>query len=377
MCKAAFRFLLCLLLVGLADATQAIAAQPSQSVVPPPEADATSGDELRLPAENVPATGSENEVWLVSARTRGACADQPRLAYWRYEAGVWVPASLEELASGLPLPTCVWTHGNWVSHDRAATMGWEVYERFKSCGAPAPFRLIIWSWPTDRSGNIRKDAQTKAVRADKFAYPLAWLVDKLPMGAPVSLLGFSYGARLDAGVLHLLGGGSQRGRYLEQDSQAPPRPMRGIFLSAAMDNFALAPNGQQGFALPFAQRIVNLYNSRDIVLRFYPLLWRAGGPKAAGHRGFVGYGGPFGEKMSQMNVANAIGPKHEWHRYFSSSVMSRIVEEALFLDVLLESNMSVPPHEPAADLAEEDTKRPTSLPTEQPTGPTLLFPAGI
>ncbi len=104
-----------------------------------------------------------------------------------------------------------------------------------------------------------------------------------------------------------------------------------------MDNFALAQDAQYNFALPYSQRIINFYNARDGVLDFYPLLWRWGGPKAAGRTGLIGYGGPFAEKVREMNVASMIGPKHEWDRYiFTPSVMSRIVNEALFVDVTAE-----------------------------------------
>lgn len=276
----------------------------------------------------------EREVWLVSARTNGACDDSPRLAYWRYEGGAWVRSSREELCAGPPLPTCVWSHGNWVSHYDAAVIGWRVFEQFKRCQHDRPFRMIIWSWPTDRHGKVRKDAQTKWVRADQYAYPLAWLINQFPAGEPVSLVGFSYGAKLNAGALHLLGGGGKNGRFLDQTDDQP-RPVRGIFLAAAMDNFSLAPEEQNGFALPFAQRIVNLYNARDKVLDFYPLLWRWHGPKAAGRTGLVGYGGPFAPKVIEMNVAPMIGPKHEWDRYFyNSGVLSRIVNQALFADMI-------------------------------------------
>ncbi len=324
-----------------------------------------------------------HEIWLVSARTIGACEDVPRLAYWRYEHGAWVTATQEELCNGPLLPTCVWSHGNWVSHYDAAVIGWKVYKQIKHCGHNQPFRMIIWSWPTDRQGKVRKDAQAKSIRADKFAYPLAWLVNKFPAGQPVSFVGFSYGAKLNAGALHLLGGGSKGGRYLEA-TDGPPRPARGIFLAAAMDNFSLAPNEQNGLALPFAQKIVNLYNARDKVLDFYPLLWRWGGPKAAGRTGLVGYGGPFASKIFEMNVARTIGPKHEWERYFYSSVVGQIAEEALFVDMaILESVDPGATPEPttsesAVEVLDGDVLKTLDADTIQPAdiGPALTFPAG-
>lgn len=286
-----------------------------------------------LPAALVQA--GERDVWLVSARGFGSCDSKPSLTYWRYAAGTWNAATQDELFTAPPLPTCVWTHGNWVSHDRAATMGWHVYEQFKSCGAgDASFRMIIFSWPTERQGKVRQDARAKAIAAEEYAWPLAWVVDRLPPETPVSLLGFSYGARLNSATLHLLGGGELCGRYLERpEGTSAPRQLREILLAAAMDNFVLAPDAQYRNALPAAERIVNIFNARDNVLDLYPLLWRLGGPKAAGYTGLIGYGGPYADKVAEINVTGMLTPKHEWDSYFHAGGLThQIVAVSLFLD---------------------------------------------
>ena len=109
-----------------------------------------------------------------------------------------------------------------------------------SCGRP--FRLVVWSWPADRSTRtvrgVRPDIRMKACRSDAEAYYLARLLAGLPRGEPLSLLGFSLGCRTEAGTLQLLAGGTSGGRSIPAANVAEwrnpgLRPIRVVMLAAA------------------------------------------------------------------------------------------------------------------------------------------------
>ena len=116
------------------------------------------------------------------------------------------------------MPTDFYAHGNFESADDASERGLAVYGRI-SAQAPAdqPFRFVIWSWPTDRGKHPLELTRMHARRADVDAYYLGWLVNRMNHQVKVGLMGYSLGARVATGALHLLGGGQLIGLSLTID----------------------------------------------------------------------------------------------------------------------------------------------------------------
>ena len=276
-----------------------------------------------------------DNVWLISARQTGCCcANPPRLRYWRHVGCCWVPANLEEfLASDVPgLPTCFWIHGWRVEACDAQGIGWSVYRRLKSQSCQ-PFRFVIWSWPSEQTQGLLDDAREKAYLSDVGAYPLAWLVDQIDPRVPVSMVGFSLGARIATGSLHLLGGGCLVGCRLDHRVHPQRCPARGVLLAGALDNVSLSVGQRNGQALCQTDRMLVMVNDTDNVLRWYPLLCGWSGPEAIGYTGAIGNLGPCHRAYEQMCVAQIVGSQHDWVPYFQSCCLSAaIAHTALFAD---------------------------------------------
>jgi hypothetical protein len=278
----------------------------------------------------------ENDVWLISIRGWRHCCQDVHIKYWRLRCNCWVPAGLEEyLASDVPgRPTCFWVHGWRIAADAAKTQGLDVYRRM-ACQSCRPFRLVIWSWPSEPTKTFLEDARQKACLSDVGAYPLAWLIDRTDPRVPVSLVGFSLGARMSTGALHLLGGGQLAGWHLHERVHPERTPCRAVLLAGALDNFSLAVGQRNGMALSQVDRMLLMVNCGDIVLKRYPMLcpgWN--GPEAIGYTGPVGHL-PHHEGLRTMYVNHIVGRKHDQDPYFDSCcILAAIVDTALFCDVV-------------------------------------------
>lgn len=280
-----------------------------------------------------PPAPCENDVWMIS--TRGARREKhPRLRYWQSRGGRWVRSNLKEfLAADVPgMPTCFWVHGWRITHDEARKSGYSVYQRLR-CYASEPIRFVIWSWPSTQTLGFIEDARQKAYLSDVGAYPLAWLIDQIQPDVPVGLVGFSLGARLSTGALHLLGGGRLLGWKLSHRVHPSRTRMRAALLAGALDNFSLAKGQRNGRALAQVDRMVSTVNSNDLVLKWYPLLQGWHGPEAIGYTGPTRDVSPDYSKLEIMCVGHMVGRRHHWDPYIDSPpIASAIVDAAMFGD---------------------------------------------
>jgi hypothetical protein len=296
---------------------------------------ATAGEKSE-PEAHVDGPACENDVWLVSIRQWNHCCEPVRISFWRLQGCCFAPSHEEEfLATDVPgRPTCFWIHGWRLSHGDAISAGLRVYQRM-ACRTCQPFRLVIWSWPSEPTMIFRQDACHKAQLSDAGAYPLALLIDRIDPGVPVSLVGFSLGARMSAGALHLLGGGQLAGWQLAHRLHAERAPLRAVLFAGALDNFSLATGQRNCEALGQVERMLVMVNCRDSVLKWYPWLCSWNGPQAISHTGAMGNLGPYHRQLRQMCVDHIIGHRHEQEPYFESPVLlSAIVNVALFCDVV-------------------------------------------
>ncbi len=284
-----------------------------------------------------------SQIWLVSTRSLpGYCAGDPaaQLAYWVLtEDSQWQRTPPEEFsaADSPAVPTVVFLHGNRVGREEAVNRGWLVYQLIK-CGSPdKPFRFVIWSWPADQIRGELKDVRVKAARSDAEAHYLAGMVSRIHPDVPLTLIGYSFGARSITGALQLLADGS-----LSEDAGAARR-IRAMLIAAAVDSHWLSPGCRHGNALGLLEQAFITVNPCDRALRFYPLLYRCSDPQALGWKGpSYGCRGSQAAKMDLADVSRAVGEQHDFFRYVhASSVTSRLAWYC-FLDEPL-------PAEPAAD----------------------------
>jgi len=277
----------------------------------------------------------QDELWLVSARQ---CCDvmpgvAPHLTVQRYDPeSHWQPVELEELFQ----PTSpdqivvIYVHGNRVSSQAAVPEGLEVYRRLTSGVEDATsVRFVIWSWPSAQVHGLVRDVRTKAHRTDLAGYCLAWVLTHLPETQRVSLLGYSFGARIASGALHLVGGGELAGRTL------PPHPeishnTRIVMVAGALHNSWLRPGGYHESALSHLDYLLNLYNCCDPVLKRYHLLYKHSHATALGFAGmFTGDLGDVAQRIEQQDVCNIVSRSHEVKDYLINPALQDRMRDVL------------------------------------------------
>ncbi|HWB07903.1 MAG TPA: hypothetical protein VG826_01575 [Pirellulales bacterium] len=271
---------------------------------------------------NLAPRAAASQLWLVSTRAlpHGSQHSSRRLVpqVELYEAGdVWRPSSLDELVAARDsrLTTIVLVHGNDTVDPRARSKGLGIYQALAE-NAERPLRLIVWSWPADYlGGTLRHDARVKAERADVDAYYLAQFIGQLDPDEALSLVGYSFGARVVSGALQLVGGGSLAGRISGRND--PRAPIRAVLLAAAIDDDWLLPGHRYGHALSVVERLVVLVNPQDRVLRFYRFLAPGTGAAALGAHGLPSPAGlePHLAKIEQIDVGPLVGVQHGWSSY--------------------------------------------------------------
>ncbi len=105
------------------------------------------------------------------------------------------------------------------------------------------------------------------------------------------MIGYSYGARIASGALHLLGGGDMSGLKLGQRIHSERRSIRAVYIAAAFDATWMQPNGYHGQALSQIDQLMLLNNRGDPAMRFFRMTVKKKRPLALGLRGFLSGGG--------------------------------------------------------------------------------------
>jgi len=304
------------------------------------------------------AEDSTDRVWFVSTHWAAPAGQvhtggqEERISYYRLSPDdTWEPADRDEfLRTTEPaVPTTVYIHGNRTGPSEAVCDAWRIYRRMERDAAGRPFRLVVWSWPAGRvCRRPRLDLRTKACYSDTQAYYLARLLADMPRDARVALVGYSYGARVITGALHILAGGEVAGRRLEDgslgisDNGAPHgeqpeknagerTPFRVVLVAAALDAGSLLPGCRNGLATTQVDRILVTRNGCDRVLRWYPRLYGRGGPEAMGYAGACRCGSTC-EKIEQVDVTCSVGRNHDWASYTCSGPLMQRLAEYTFLE---------------------------------------------
>jgi hypothetical protein len=232
-------------------------------------------------------------------------------------------------------PLTVFVHGNRESWDTAVEGGLLAYQCLAGIGCrngapvPAPaMRFVIWSWPSDRLRRPSRDVRWKAERCDLDAYYLALFLTQVSPDEPTGLLGFSFGARIITGSLHLLGGGTLCGWQVPQTNPRPEHSLRVVLLAAAEHDYWLRPDATHGRCWSQVDQLLLQFNPCDRVLSLYPLIERCVRPPALGHAGFrwVDELGADAPRLHQQDVAAAIGSKHLARRYMGTAEIMAVMQ---------------------------------------------------
>jgi hypothetical protein len=145
------------------------------------------------------------------------------------------------------------------------------------------------------------------------------------------LLGYSYGARIITGALHLLGGGSLGGTTIP----AGDRPaFRSALWAAALHDHWLLPDHYHGHALGMADRWLITSNGCDPVLSRYQWIEKCGDPVALGYSGMYGrhlLPKELNDRVEELNVSCLVGGTHDMRPYlFSPPIQNRTRQYVLW-----------------------------------------------
>ena len=231
----------------------------------------------------------------------------------------WQRSDLESFLSfDASVPTIFYVHGNQITPGEAKSQGLAVYRRLARYGTgDEPIRFVIYSWPSSRVGRLLRDVREKAVRTGPAGCQLAWLVDQMPAETHVSMIGFSFGARIVTGSLHVLAGGSLGGRMkLDQRAQSDRAPIDVVLIAAALHCHWLGEGQYHGLAMNRVDQMFMLNNCRDMALRYYHFSTPGRDrPQALGLRGPACLDAEYASKIHTRDVSRYAGRQHDLFRY--------------------------------------------------------------
>ncbi|MEN6407997.1 MAG: hypothetical protein ABFC77_16200 [Thermoguttaceae bacterium] len=289
------------------------------------------------------ADAPADDVWLVSTRNMPRCnpldASLQGLDYQRRDAQQgWTSSDARAFhaSASKSVPTIVFLHGNWTDACEAIEKADAAEAAIRAQVGDRPFRFVIWSWPADRVRHrIRDDLYLKADYCDaESCYLARWLDAEIKPGAPVSLVGHSFGSRIVAGAMHLLGGGSIDDQTLPQKtvsawSDGKRNPVRLVLMAAALGDNGLAPDAVYGRALTLVDRALISQNPCDRVLRWYPVV----SDHSCGDEA-LGAVGPqtVADNVDVIDVSGSVGRQHQCQRYCQSCELADHWARYTFLD---------------------------------------------
>jgi hypothetical protein len=232
----------------------------------------------------------------------------------------WQSSDLSAVLTFDPtVPTVIFVHGNQISPWDAKCEGIAVYRRLilHACHTPR-IRFIIFSWPSSQvGGGLINDVRVKAARTGPAGCQLAWLIDQLPAETPLGLSGFSFGARIITGSLHILAGGSLGGSLCLSERVDTDRPPIGVMLMASAVHAHWLGDGQyHGLAMTQVSRMCLINNCDDPAMKYYDFIEPGfGGPQALGLCGPTCISAENARKVFNRDVSCSVGNEHNLMRY--------------------------------------------------------------
>jgi len=235
--------------------------------------------------------------------------------------------------------TVLFVHGNRTSLESARSQSTAIFENLKQRSS-GPIRFICLSWPSEKSKHsilpsVLVNEKKEVIRVTGLQ--LAKLLKRAPKDSIQGMLGFSFGCAVIGYALHLQAEEAVAGSWqdyqeghADQTMQGPVPIIRLGFIAPAMDRCALQPSGEYCNAMDSVGHLVNLYNSRDPVLRRFRFFDRQK-PIAAGYAGLLDT--KFQPLASNTRVlqfdCKSIGATHALKDYFRCAAYGRLLDNVL------------------------------------------------
>lgn len=296
---------------------------------------------LALVPADAGRAATADRILLLSTRGLGTRCDAAAMADGmhserRDESGQWHPLTWSETLAEFadPLPTVIYVHGNRVASGVDKSHGLEFYRWLAARkSAATPMRYVIWSWPSTQIRGRLKDYEVKAARCRPCGWQLAWAIDQLPPDVPLTLVGYSYGARLATGTLHILGGGRLGDLELTERAHPNRPPINVALVAAAVDAAWLRPGGYHGKAISQCASLVLVNNQLDPAMRFYPLSPIGWHRDALGYAGVPGRAslGDLAARIHSVDMTEAVGRHHSLDVYLANSSLGRALGQVIDL----------------------------------------------
>ena len=326
-----------------------------------------NADDCKCP-EVIPgliSDGSQSELSQVfevstrhlSDRFRSINFDQPNVEVNKWAGNRWLRSNVEDAlpSGGTGLLTIIYVHGNFMERNNALER-LQIVDRYLREQADRPYRLLMLSWPSQLEKKPLRDALSNAESAECQSLYLAWMLQRFRNEPHVSVLGFSFGARTVTGGLHLDAGGVIPGFASTPSTNiGTSQKYRVGLVAPALDRNWIERNGRHQLALSHVDSLVNLYNSRDPILRRFRFLDRLSRPIAAGFSGFIGVATRVDprattpltgqSRIRQYDCGSIIGTTHSEKSYYSECPYFRSMIQHLLWKDSVEStcNASVVP----------------------------------
>ena len=245
-----------------------------------------------------------DQIWIVMATADGFYCQT-------LENNAWRVADVKEFYAGdsADRSTVIWAHGFKTDMTGAAESGCSFRNTIAAARAAAgssrAYRLVIWKWSSERgAGRLRIDAQMKGRIADAEGRRLANFIGGMNASNNVSLVGFSFGARVVGSALQCLA--TSPSTYMTNRTGRVSL----VLASSACDYGAFDWSYANGAAIP--AYVLNIYNPADFALRYYPFVSDTGS-QAQGVYPITGsaFTGAVGSAFN-INVSSAVGKEHSF-----------------------------------------------------------------
>jgi hypothetical protein len=270
----------------------------------------------------------EDEIVLVNVRNAcGRCDSETlreAILVERYEITDetghrrWKKSDLESfLAFDPSVPTVFYVHGNQMTNWDAKCQGLALYRRLVNCGdRDRPIRFVIFSWPSAKVAGLLRDVRIKALRTGPAGCQLGWLLDQMPAESQISLIGFSFGARVVTAGLHVLGGGDLGCGLQLENRNNTQLAVNVVLVAAGVHAHWLGEGQHHGLAMTQVNRMFMLNNCADIAMRYYWLSTSDHSrPQAMGLYGPTCISADYAAKIRKRDVSRYAGSEHDLFRY--------------------------------------------------------------
>lgn len=275
-----------------------------------------------VPARTSPeAVCGDTDVWLVSTRRLpGICALPGRAQFdvERRMAGRWERADLAGLLDDPTRPLVIFVHGNRYEPHDAKAQGMTIARQMASVCPGTAARTVIFSWPSQQRGHIIQSSRETYRRSTADGHYLAWMLGQVDPAQPVAIVGYSFGATIAIGAIEdLMQAGSRPSQGIAPWAGRPGRSHL-VLVAPAVRSDALAPRGPYAPAVAGINRLTLVINSRDVALRLFPHLDRAGGADALGTVGMPRRWLPGSVEFTATDAASVVGKRHALPLYLES-----------------------------------------------------------